>query len=90
MQHIEHAYLYLAAHDIPKVARFTYNNNFVPIGRFDSCMLTDLQKPTLGFITEELEKKLNIELLGADNMHFNPLVHEVFAEEYVSEITNLL
>lgn len=90
LQHIEHGYLYLAANNIPKVARFVYNTTSVQLTGFDNSMLLDYQKFSLEFIATTLEKKLGSEQLGADNMHYNSLVHEVFAEEYVSEINDLL
>lgn len=94
LQHIEHAYLYLTAHNIPKVARFsdnnTNNNTTVTLDGFEKVMILDYQKSSLGYIATALEKKFGTPQLGADNMHYNPLVHEVFAEEYVSEITDLL
>jgi hypothetical protein len=89
LQHIEHAYFYLASHNIPTVARFTHSAS-IPIKIFDSCMLGDLQKPTLNDIGEMIHVKSKAVPLGADKMHYDTLVHEVFAEEYVSEITNLL
>lgn len=89
LQHIEHAYLYLAAHDIPKVARFTHNTS-IPLAGFNKGLADDYQKTTLYGVVEMIHRKSRSEPLGADNMHFNSLVHEVFAEEYVSEITDLL
>jgi hypothetical protein len=90
LQHVEHAYLYLVAHNIPKVARFTYKFTAVPLTGFEKSMLADFQKPSLDYIAETLEKKSETTQLGADNMHYNELIHQMFAEEYVSEITNLL
>lgn len=90
LQHVEHAYLYLVAHNIPKVARFTYKFTAVPLTGFEKSMLADFQKPSLDYIVETLEKKFGTAQTGADNMHYNPLVHEIFAEEYISEITSLL
>jgi hypothetical protein len=91
LQHIEHAYLYLASHNIPTVARFTHDAiHSVSLSGFDHVMLADFKKPTLDDVAERLREKDGSELLGADKMHYNSLVHEKFAEEYVSEITNLL
>ena len=90
LQHIEHSYLYLAVQNIPKVARFAYVGPDTQLSKFNNSMLSDYQKPSLNCIVETLEKKFGTTQFGADNMHYNPLVHEVFAEEYVSEITNLL
>ena len=90
LQHVEHAYFYLAAHNIPKVARFAYINPSAQLLKFNYSMLSDYQKPTLEYVADALFKKLKVAQLGADDMHYNPLVHEVFAEEYVSEINNLL
>jgi hypothetical protein len=90
LQHVEHAYLYLAAHNIPKVARFTYKVTAVPLTGFEKGMLADFQKPSLDYIVETLEKKIGTTQSGADGEHYNELMHQVFAEEYVSEINNLL
>jgi hypothetical protein len=89
--HIEHAYLYLAAHGIPKVARFGKTDDCsFPISGFYGPMLADFQKLTLEDVVHSIGRRLEGEHIGADGGHFSPLVHEVFAEEYVSEITNLL
>jgi lysophospholipase L1-like esterase len=90
LQYIEHAYLYLAAHNIPKVARFADNVTSIQLSEFNNNMLADFQKPSLDYIVETFEKKHKERQTGADNMHYNELMHQVFAEEYVSEITNLL
>jgi hypothetical protein len=92
LRHIEHAYLYLAVHNIPKVARFADNYTLptVALDGFEKLMILDYQKPSLGYISNRLSNILKVDQLGADNMHFNPLVHIAFAEEYVSEINNLL
>ena len=90
LQYIEHAYLYLTSRNILKVARFTYNITSVQLDGFDSNMLADFKKLTLENIADILYRKFGVEPTGADNMHYNPLVHELFAEEYLSEITNLL
>lgn len=90
LQYIEHAYLYLAAHRIPTVARFTYNITSVQLEKFNSIMLQDYQKPTLEYISDILYRKFGVEQTGADNMHYNPLVHQIFAEEYLAEISDLL
>jgi|TARA_B110000503_G_scaffold135411_1_gene215984 hypothetical protein len=90
LENIEHAYLYLAVHSIPMVARFTHNDIHInPTGLY-SCLLADFQKPTLNFIAGILHKRAGTEQVGADNMHFNPVVHQLFADEYVHEITKLL
>ena len=90
LQDIEHAYLYLAAHNIPKVARFADKVTSVQLAGFNNNMLSDYQNPSLDYIVETFEKKHKERQTGADNMHYNELMHQVFAEEYVSEITNLL
>lgn len=90
LQHIEHAYFYLAAHNIPTVARFAYNVIPFQLAGFNKTMSLDYQKPSLVYIENAIEKKIGTPQLGADNMHYNSLVHEAFAEEYVSEIRNLL
>ena len=90
LQHIEHAYLYLAAHNIPKVARFAYNDTFVHLAGFNNNMLADYQTLSIEYIAESLEQASGMIMRGADKMHFNAQVHEVFAEEYVSEINDLL
>jgi hypothetical protein len=90
LQHIEHAYLYLASKNISTVARFAYINPSVQLLKFNYSMLSDLHKPTLNYIAGRLHEVLGKAQLGADNMHYNELVHKVFAEEYVSEINNLL
>ena len=62
----------------------------VQLEKFNSIMLQNYQKPTLEYIADILYRKFRVEQTGADNMHYNPLVHQVFAEEYVSEINDLL
>ena len=86
LQHIEHAYLYLAAHNIPKVARFADKVTSVQLAGFNNNMLADYQNPSLDYIVETFEKKHKERQPGADNMHSNELMHQ----EFVSEITNLL
>ena len=91
LQDIEHAYLYLAAHNIPKVARFNADKvTSVQLAGFNNNMLADYQNPSLDYIVETFEKKHKERQTGADNMHYNELMHRVFAEEYVSEINDLL
>lgn len=90
LQHIDHSYLYLEAHNIPKVARFAYNVTPVQLAGFNNNMLADYQTLSIEYVAESLEKKSGTIMRGADSMHFNAQVHEVFAEEYVSEINDLL
>jgi hypothetical protein len=90
LQHIEHAYLYLEAQRIPKVARFVSNDISVQPTGVDRNVLSDFQKPTLQSIADKLHEQLGVKQLGADNMHLNSLCHQTFAEEFVPELTALI
>lgn len=103
LQHIEHAYLYMAAHNISKISRFAYNfksesvNSIsdgtditVSLTGFDNQLIADFQKPTMIDTYKILKKRLGHPQLGADNMHFNAAVHREFADEFASEISVLL
>jgi len=87
---IEHAYLYLAAQRIPKVARFASNDISVQLTGVDCNILSDFQKPTVEYIFNTLHKQSGVKPLGADKMHCNSLVHQIFAEEFVSEINDIM
>lgn len=102
-QHIEHAYLYMSAHNISKVSRFAYNfkyesvnplldgNNLaVSLTGFNHQLVEDFQKPTMLDKSKILKKQFGQPQYGADNMHFNAAVHREFADDLVPEISILL
>jgi hypothetical protein len=90
LQSIEHAYLYLLSHNIPMLSRFLYDNINLEIRGLDSKMLEDLKKTTLYQIVDALHRETDVEPLGADGMHFNALVHRMFANAVEPDLTKLL
>lgn len=90
LQNIEHAYLYLASHNVPMISRFLYDDINPEIRNLDSRMLEDLEKTTMYQIVDALHRETGIEPLGADNMHFNVLVHRMFASAVEHELAELL
>lgn len=90
LQEIEHAYLYLLSHKIPMLSRFLYDNINLEIRGLDSRMLEDLKKITLYQIVDALHLETGIEPLGVDNMHFNALVHRMFASAVETDLAQLL
>ena len=90
LQHIEHAYLYLIANNIPMISRFNDNEVSASLDNFHKKMIEDYYKPTLFHMYFLLNNELRTDLSGADGMHYNQLVHSAFADSIKPELAEII
>ena len=90
LMHIEHAYFYLRSKNISMISRFYDKDITLPLDNFDKKMAEDFQKIALLEVYNLLTNKFKKPQVGADGMHCNSLVHELFAQSIEPELSQFI